>query len=199
MRSLGLTTQRSGQRPSYGGRSGPLAGGAHQKSTPKSTQKSESLRPDMYKLSTVVETRRSHDSGTRGADMPKSPNWYNNAYPQAPSKDAKKSKKSSGDNESQRSLKVSSDDEDPMHMMPYNLAMPTEAIIIFIHYPCNYKDIEQYHAVHQQTMSIMAMRPLPAHYSSCQTNTIFDSAHCAPLEDCGEYRNSAYSTQHARC
>jgi hypothetical protein len=85
------------------------------------------------------------------------------------------------------------------HMMPYNLAMPTEAIIIFLHYPCNYKDIEQYHAVHQQTMSIMAMRPLPAHYSSCQTNTIFDSAHCAPLEDCGEYRNSAYSTQHARC
>lgn len=71
----------------------------------------------MYKLSTVVETRRSHDSGTRGADVPKSPNWYNNAYPQAPSKDAKKSKKSSGDNESQRSLKVSSDDEDPMHIM----------------------------------------------------------------------------------
>jgi hypothetical protein len=116
MRRLGLTTQPTGRRPSYGGKSGPLAaggGGYH-----KSNQKSESLRPDMYKLSTVVETRRSQDSGSRGTDTSKSPPWFNNAHPPAPQKESKKySKKNSSDNESQRSLKISTDDEDQMHII----------------------------------------------------------------------------------
>jgi hypothetical protein len=116
MRRLGLTTQPTGQRPSYGGKSGPLAaggGGYH-----KSNQKSESLRPDMYKLSTVVETRRSQDSGARGTDTPKSPHWFNNGHPQGHPKEPKKnSKKNSSDNESQKSLKISTDDEDQMHIM----------------------------------------------------------------------------------
>jgi hypothetical protein len=115
MRRLGLTTQPTGQRPSYGGKSGPLAagGGYH-----RSNQKSEGLRPDMYNLSTVVETRRSQDSGSRGTDTPKSPNWFNNGHPHAPAKESKKySKKNSSENESQKSLKISQDDEDQMHIM----------------------------------------------------------------------------------
>jgi hypothetical protein len=72
----------------------------------------------MYNLSTVVETRRSQDSGSRGTDTPKSPNWFNNGHPHAPAKESKKySKKNSSENESQKSLKISQDDEDQMHIM----------------------------------------------------------------------------------
>jgi hypothetical protein len=117
MRHLGLTTSPTGQRPSYGGKSNPLAMGSNH----KSNQKSESLRPDMFKLSTVVETRRSHDSGPSSADFPKSPNWYNNSNPHGPSKEARETKKyakkGTSDNESQKSLKISSDDDDQMHIM----------------------------------------------------------------------------------
>ncbi|EAT91617.2 hypothetical protein SNOG_00122 [Parastagonospora nodorum SN15] len=111
MHRLGLSTQR----PSYGGKSNPInaMGGA------SSNQKQDSLRPDVYKLSTVVETRKSNDSGHKNNDK----YWYDGALPQVPPKESKKlSKKHQSDNESQRSLKMksssaSSDDEDPMQIM----------------------------------------------------------------------------------
>lgn len=80
----------------------------------------------MYKLSAVVETRASNDSGPREAEYPKSPNWFNVATngPKVPPKDAKKkSQKTYADNESERSLKMktsssrSLDEEDGMHIL----------------------------------------------------------------------------------
>jgi|TARA_R110002003_G_scaffold242_4_gene17262 hypothetical protein len=118
MSRLGLSTQRTGQRPSQGGLSGQLgAGGAY-----GSHQKSENLRPDLYKLSNVIETRPSHDSGPRDGDIPKSPNWYNGGFQQSSSKESKKlSKKNAADNESEKSLKMksrtSSEDEEGMQIM----------------------------------------------------------------------------------
>jgi len=110
MHRLGLSTQR----PSYGGKSNPInATGA------STNPKQDSLRPDVYKLSTVVETRKSNDSGNRTNDN----YWYDGALPQIPPKEPKKlSKKHQSDNESQRSLKMksssaSSDDEEPMQIM----------------------------------------------------------------------------------
>jgi hypothetical protein len=114
MHRMGLSTNPT-QRPSYGGKSGPLAMGGN----PSHQRTNDSLRPDVFKLSTVVETRRSHDSGHRGNDK----HWYEGALPQVPPKEPKKlSKKHHSDNESERSLKMksstaSSDDEDPMHIM----------------------------------------------------------------------------------
>ncbi|KAF2027016.1 hypothetical protein EK21DRAFT_72854 [Setomelanomma holmii] len=118
MSRLGLSTQRTGQRPSGAGLSGPICAGAGY----ASNQKSEHFRPDHYKLSNVIETRASHDSGPRDADIPKSPNWYNGGFLQSSSKEPKKlSKKSAPDNESEKSLKMksrsSSEDEDGMHIM----------------------------------------------------------------------------------
>jgi hypothetical protein len=86
----------------------------------------------LYKLSNVVESRPSHDSGPRDKDIPKSPNWYNNSFPPPPPpkdgklvKDVKKiTKKVPSDNESEKSLKMKSltsgsseDGEDGMHIM----------------------------------------------------------------------------------
>lgn len=116
MHKMGLSTNPTDNRPSYGGKSGPLAMGGSQ----SRNQKQDSLRPDVFKLSTVVETRRSNESGHRPIENPKSPHWFNGA-PTVPAKDSKKHSKKS-DNESERSLKMksssaSSDDEDPMHIM----------------------------------------------------------------------------------
>lgn len=126
---LGLSTQPTGQRPSnYGGMSGQKLG------VPASSQQNtDRLRPDVYKLSNVVESRASQDSNPRDADIPKAPTWFNNNYPpQPPPKDTKfseksskkLSKKSTADNESEKSFKLktsasrSSDDvEDGMHIM----------------------------------------------------------------------------------
>ncbi|KAF2818768.1 hypothetical protein CC86DRAFT_388689 [Ophiobolus disseminans] len=114
MNRLGLVTQPSSQRPSYGAKSGPLAMGAASKK-----QTSENLRPDHFKLSAVVETRVSHDAAQRPTDFPKSPNWFNNGPPAKESK--KLSKKSMNDNESERSLKMKSSrgssDEDTAGIM----------------------------------------------------------------------------------
>jgi hypothetical protein len=84
-------------------------------SRPNIEQKQDSLRPDVYKLSTVIETRKSHDSD-------RDAKWYPTALPPVPTKDTKKlSKRHQNDNESERSLKMksstSSDDEDPMQIM----------------------------------------------------------------------------------
>lgn len=117
---LGLTTQRTGQRPSYGGRSGPLAGGGN----PSKLQTSDSLRPDQYKLSTVVETRHSSEAEHRPTEYPKSPTWLS-TRPQPASRESKKltkkSQKSQADNESERSFKLkdsrNSSDDDPTGIM----------------------------------------------------------------------------------
>jgi hypothetical protein len=113
MSRLGLTTA---PRQSYGGKSGPLGGGMSSKnSKPNTENKQDSLRPDVYKLSTVIETRRSHDSD-------REEKWYPTALPPVPTKESKKlSKRQMNDNESERSLKIktstSSDDEDNMQIM----------------------------------------------------------------------------------
>ncbi|KAL5114970.1 hypothetical protein ACEQ8H_007143 [Pleosporales sp. CAS-2024a] len=115
MHRLGLSTQPT-RGPSYGGRSGPLAmGGA----PPSNSKANESLGPDAYKLSTVVQTHNSHDSGPRSNDK----NWYDDGLSQMPPREPKKpSKKHHADNESEKSLKMKStsggsDDEDPLHIM----------------------------------------------------------------------------------
>ncbi|KAH7073196.1 hypothetical protein FB567DRAFT_195124 [Paraphoma chrysanthemicola] len=118
MSRLGFSTQGTRQRPSGAGQSGPLKSPG----TYGSQQKSESLRPDVYKLSNVIETRTSHDSGHGDGDVPKSPNWYNGGYQQSSSKESKKvAKKSTADNESEKGLKMksrnSSEDEEGMHIM----------------------------------------------------------------------------------
>jgi hypothetical protein len=118
MSRLGFSTQPSARRPSNYGLSGPPLNG--------SQPKPDKLRPDMYKLSAVVETRASNDSGPRDTEYPKSPNWFNVAGngPKVPPKDAKKkSLKNHADNESQRSLQMKSsssrslDEEDGMHIL----------------------------------------------------------------------------------
>jgi hypothetical protein len=116
MHKMGLSTNPTNNRPSYGGKSGPL----HQYGSQSKGQKQDSLRPDVFKLSTVVETRRSTDSGHRVTDGPKSPHWSDKG-PKVPTKESKKHSKKS-DNESERSLKMksstaSSDDEEAMHIM----------------------------------------------------------------------------------
>jgi hypothetical protein len=116
---MGITTNPT-KRPSYGGQSGPLAASSNNL---RSNQKSEHVRPDVYKLSTVIETRRSFDSGHGTSENIKSPNWYPGALPQIPPKEQKKLTKKHSDNESQRSLNMntktssSSIDEDPMQIM----------------------------------------------------------------------------------
>lgn len=118
MSKLGLST-RAGRPsgPSYGGKSGPLASGP----IPGKTQTSDSLRPDHYKLSTVVETRHSSDTeaGLRPIEYPNPSKWFPGRA-QSSAKDsnklAKKSQSGQSDNESERSLKTkdsrSSADED---------------------------------------------------------------------------------------
>jgi hypothetical protein len=121
MHHLGITTIPTGKRPSYGGQSGPLA----MSNNGRSNQKSEGLRPDVYKLSNVIETRLSHDSGHGTSENLKSPNWNPSPAPHLPSKESKKltKKKHTDDTESQRSLNMhtktssSSIDEDPMQIM----------------------------------------------------------------------------------
>jgi hypothetical protein len=115
---MGITTNPT-KRPSYGGQSGPLA----VSSNLRSNQKSEHIRPDVYKLSTVIETRKSLDSGHGASENIKSPHWYPSALPPMPAKEQKKLTKKHSDNESQRSLNMntktstSSIDEDPMQIM----------------------------------------------------------------------------------
>lgn len=98
-------------------KSGPLAAVA-----PNKQQTSDSLRPDHYKLSSVVETRTSHDNGLRPIEFPKSSNWFNHGRPQPPSKDSKKSsKRSTSDDDSEKSLNMhnskGSSDEDATGIM----------------------------------------------------------------------------------
>lgn len=121
MHRLGLTTGGTNPRPSYGGKSGPLGNPSSKRSNPLSSAKQDSLRPDIYKLSTVIETRNS----TETTREPKSP-WYTStattALPPLPPKESKKlSKKQHADNESERSLKMKSsaseDEEDGMQIM----------------------------------------------------------------------------------
>jgi hypothetical protein len=123
MHQLGITTNPTGKRPSYGGQSGPLAM-SNKSNNPRSAQKQDSYRPDVYKLSTVIETRKSMDSGHGASENIKSPGWGPTALPQVPAKDHKKlTKKHASDNESERSLNhgtktsSSSIDEDPMQIM----------------------------------------------------------------------------------
>lgn len=106
---LGLSTAPTGRRPSnYGGLSGQKLGG------PALDSKGDKLRPDTYKMSNVVESRPSHDDGPREREkeMPKSPHWFNNAYPPAPPpkdkmpKETKKLKKTQPDNDSEKSFKL---------------------------------------------------------------------------------------------
>lgn len=121
MHRLGLTTQATNPRPSYGGKSGPLASPSAKKSNNVSSTKQDSFRPDTYKLSAVVETRTSIET-TR---EPKSP-WFSTtattALPPMPPKEPKKLlKKHHADNESERSLKMKSstseDEDDGMQIM----------------------------------------------------------------------------------
>ncbi|KAH8726920.1 hypothetical protein GQ44DRAFT_770849 [Phaeosphaeriaceae sp. PMI808] len=132
MHQLGISTAPTGQRPSNYGNSGNMLGGTNPKSQPKSQSRSDHFRPDSYKLSAVVETNISQDSESKLTDFPKSPNWFHNGFPPLPlpkdikeSRDIKESKKltkkSTGDNESEKSLKIrtgrDSEEEDPMHIM----------------------------------------------------------------------------------
>jgi hypothetical protein len=124
MHQLGITTDPT-KRPSYGGQSGPLNAISNKSANLRSNQKQESYRPDVYKLSTVIETRRSMDSGLGASENIKSPNWAPTALPQPPPKDHRKLTKNRviSDNESERSLNhhtktsSSSIDEDPMQIM----------------------------------------------------------------------------------
>ncbi|KAL6712378.1 hypothetical protein ACN47E_000255 [Coniothyrium glycines] len=117
MHKLGLTTRASGNRPSNYGMSAPLPG----KATSSSGHlKNDKLRPDVYKLSTTVQTQNSDEE--RG-ERPKSPSWYGGGFPPAvPPKDYKKLSKSrkNNDNESEKSLRIKSSrssTEDNMHIM----------------------------------------------------------------------------------
>jgi hypothetical protein len=114
MTRLGLTTAPTNNRPSYGGKSGPLDNFSSSRNL-KSSQKQDSTRPDIYKLSTLIESRISQDS-TRET---KSPWRENTATPPVPTKDLPKklSKKHHHDTESEKSLKISSDDEDHLQIL----------------------------------------------------------------------------------
>lgn len=120
MTKLGLTTTQRGEKrpsgPSYSGKSGPLAGGSTRSN--QKLQTSDSLRPDNYKLSAIVETRGSSDddAGLRPIEYPGTSTWFPGRA-QSSAKDAKKlAKKSQSDNESERSFKLkdsrSSNDEE---------------------------------------------------------------------------------------
>ncbi|KAH7402831.1 hypothetical protein BKA66DRAFT_564726 [Pyrenochaeta sp. MPI-SDFR-AT-0127] len=114
MARLGLNTRPSGQRPSGYGNSGklPIHDGPH------SRQKSDQFRPEIYKLSNVVQTKGSDEESIKhDEEYLKSPNWYSGGFGR-PISTEKKNKES--DNESQRSLKIKSSrssEDDGMHIM----------------------------------------------------------------------------------
>lgn len=112
MHRLGLTTRGpSGGRPSAYGMSAPLPANAGS----SAGHKADKLRPDKYQLSATVKTRCSSDEDSipRTGDMShkSSTNW-------ADRKSHKKSNNNtSNDNESERSLRIRTSEEDNMHIM----------------------------------------------------------------------------------
>jgi hypothetical protein len=113
MTRLGLTTAPTNNRPSYGGKSGPLDNFSSSKNL-RSNQKQDSTPPDIYNLSTLLETRVSQDS-TRERKSP----WHQNTAPVVPTKDMPKklSKRQNVESESEKNLKMSSEEEDHMHIL----------------------------------------------------------------------------------
>lgn len=100
MHKLGLSTRNpSAYRPSAYGVSAPLpANGA----ASGINSKADKLRPDQYKLSATVQTRSSEEDNMHGG---KSANWFGTG---APPNSKKSTRLDSADNESERSLRITS-------------------------------------------------------------------------------------------
>lgn len=100
MHKLGLSTRNpSAYRPSAYGMSAPLpANGA----ASGMNSKADKLRPDHYKLSATVQTRTSEEDNIQNG---KPSNWFGTS---APPNSKKTTRLDSIDNESERSLRITS-------------------------------------------------------------------------------------------
>ncbi|KAI8937961.1 hypothetical protein NX059_005643 [Plenodomus lindquistii] len=114
MHRLGLTTRGpSDVRPSAYGMSAHLPANAG--SSAGHGHKPDKLRPDKYQLSATVRTRRSFDDDS----IPRTGDFsHKSSMHRADRKGNKKSNNNtSNDNESERSLRIRSSEEDNMHIM----------------------------------------------------------------------------------